>query len=108
MSEKTIWISFDLGLKGDYQGLYSWLDRNGAKECGSSLAVLKYNSNKDIPNEIEREIKVHVNLSQGDRIYVVWKEDSSGKIKGRFVNGGRKRAPWQGYSPGDQSQIEDE
>jgi hypothetical protein len=28
------WISFDLGLQGDYEPLYEWLDRHEALECG--------------------------------------------------------------------------
>jgi hypothetical protein len=40
--QKTIWISFDLGVKGDYEQLYAWLDNHGAKECGPNLATLRY------------------------------------------------------------------
>ena len=31
-----VWISFDLGVKGDYEGMYAWLDSKDAKECGDS------------------------------------------------------------------------
>ena len=34
MTRSTIWISYDLGVRGDYENLYSWLDTHGAKECG--------------------------------------------------------------------------
>ena len=34
MTLKTVYISFDLGLKGDYAAFYSWLDKHHAKECG--------------------------------------------------------------------------
>jgi len=34
--KQTIWISYDLGLQGDYPGLYRWLDLHKAKECVNS------------------------------------------------------------------------
>lgn len=42
MVTKTIWISYDLGVGGDYEGLYAWLDNNEATECGDSLDVREY------------------------------------------------------------------
>ena len=36
MKTSTIWISYDLGVRGDYEGLYAWLDSHGAKECGDT------------------------------------------------------------------------
>ena len=35
---KAIWLSFDLGVAGDYPGLYKWLDEHDAVECGDSVA----------------------------------------------------------------------
>ena len=32
----TVWISYDLGIRGDYEGLYAWLDSHRAKECGDA------------------------------------------------------------------------
>jgi hypothetical protein len=31
--KKAVWISFDLGVQGDYEGLYGWLDRLDAQTC---------------------------------------------------------------------------
>jgi len=106
MADKTIWISFDLGLKGDYTGLYAWLDKYAAKECGNSLAVLKYDIEGNIPESIEQDIQKSVQLAPTDRVYVIWKDDT-GLVKGKFINGGRKRAPWIGFGQSGDSQIED-
>lgn len=106
MVEKTVWISFDLGLKGDYKGLYAWLDKHAARECGDSLAVLKYDTGGKIPDAIEHEIKQSVDLSPSDRVYIIWK-DETGLVKGKFIKGGRKRAPWIGFGQSGDSQIED-
>lgn len=37
--KQLIWISYDLGVSGDYENLYAWLDDHGAKECGQSNRV---------------------------------------------------------------------
>lgn len=43
VSVKTVvWLSYDLGAKGDYDGLYSWLDNHKAKECGDSIAYIPW------------------------------------------------------------------
>lgn len=39
---KAIWISYDLGIGGDYDGLYRWLANHKAVECGDGLAFFNY------------------------------------------------------------------
>ena len=46
---KAIWLSYDLGVSGDYEGIYAWLAKHGAKECGDSLAFLNYEYEHDNP-----------------------------------------------------------
>jgi len=43
----AMWMSYDLGVKGDYEGLYAWLDDHDAKECGNSVAFLRYEYSAD-------------------------------------------------------------
>lgn len=102
---KTVWISYDLGVKGDYPGIYGWLDNKKAVECGDSLAFIKYAITKDesIPQKIKNELEASVSFSKTDRIYIMWNEE--GEMKGRFIIGKRKSSPWQGY--GD-SETEDD
>ncbi len=96
--KKTYWISFDLGLRGDYQGLYTWLDNNNAMECGNSIAVIHTKLEGDLVEVVTKEIKKAVNFSTSDRVYIIYKDDITNKTKGKFiVGGGRKRAPWEGY-----------
>ena len=38
--EARYWISFDLGLMGDYSHFYKWLDEQNAEECGSGTAAI--------------------------------------------------------------------
>ena len=105
--KKAVWLSYDLGVKGDYEGLYAWLDDHEAIECGDSVSFFNFNVKKqdNIVEELKNDLSKTVNLSQRDRIYVIWKNDD-GKIKGKFIFGKRKASPWEGY--GAQETVEDE
>jgi hypothetical protein len=41
---KRYWLSFDLGLRGNYDSLYEWLDAHSASESGDSLATRRRTS----------------------------------------------------------------
>ena len=105
---KTFWLSYDLGLNGDYNGLYTWLDSNQAKECGDSLAVFKFEYEDDYVNEIKVDLKENVNFKSSDRVYLIFRDrEDDNIVKGRFLIGRRKPAPWEGYSIGDEELHED-
>lgn len=97
--EKHIVINFDLGLKGDYQNLYAWLDNKKAIECGNSTAAFAMVFSEDdfqiIYDELKNEINSHVEIKPTDRVYMI--ATSHGKMKGQFLFGGRRRAIWDGY-----------
>jgi hypothetical protein len=105
--EKTFWISYDLGIRGDYTGLYSWLDKLGAKECGDSMAVIKATIKGNIVLTLKSDLKKKVRLSKTDRIYLIYRDSETGVVKGNFLFGGRKRAPWEGYGQTGIHGIED-
>ncbi len=102
--EKKIWLSYDLSLNGDYEGLYRWLDKRRAEECGSGLAVFQFTfSSSDLTDSAEAQelldsIKEYMHINEiRDRIYAVWGRNSR-RIAGRFLVGNRKRAPWEGMA----------
>ena len=103
--KNMIWLSYDLGANGDYEGMYAWLDDQGAKECGSSLAFFRYSYEDDLVESLEQEISDAVSLNKRSRIYVIFREES--KTKGRYVVGRRKSAPWVGFGNHDEPE-EDE
>lgn len=104
--KKLIWLSYDLGIRGDYESLYSWLDDHEAKECGDSVASFRFSHEEgDLPEALKTELEREVSLNKHSRIYVAYKEN--GKLKGRFIFGRRKRAPWEGYGS-HQEPYEDE
>jgi len=86
------WLSFDLGLRGNYESLYEWLDRLNARECGESVATFTCSKT---PDQIKRELSRL--LGSSARVYLVARSNK-GAYVGRFVLGKRKRAPWEGYA----------
>ena len=101
------WISFDLGLNGDYEPLYAWLDiqdyqergdGQGAKECGDNLATFVSDKSRE---QIERELSTLLGkrarkipaAQVNPRIYIISTKDG-----GKFILGKRKFAPWKGYA----------
>lgn len=106
-----IWISYDLGIRGDYEGLYKWLDMHNAVETGNSCAsfVMKFSSNDDsiVKKELLESLK-EVDTKNA-RIYFIRKsvlDDKTG-TRGGFLIGGRKSNPWEGYA-GKSSEDENE
>ena len=102
-----IWLSFDLGVSGDYDGMYAWLDDKQAQECGPSVASFLCSQEHDLVPSLKSEIKEAVVLNKRSRIYVVYKDDQ-GRSKGRFLIGGRKNPPWDGYGRHDETDDDED
>lgn len=100
--KSAIWLSYDLGVNGDYDGMYAWLDNHGAKECGSSVAYLQFIHDGDLPASLKSDIESVVALNKRSRIYVIFKKDE--KLSGRYLVGHRKGAPWEGFGAGDETE----
>jgi hypothetical protein len=105
--KSTIWICYDLGVRGDYENLYTWLDERKAKECGNSVAVLTYKYKDDLIQEIKEEIQSKVRFDKRDRVYVVYRNRLEGKNRGTFIVGGRRASPWAGFAQSS-SGVDDE
>ena len=105
--EQIIWLSYDLGVRGDYESLYIWLDFYEARECGDSFAALHYEYKRNLESEIKKDLKESVNLRKSDRIYLIYEDDKSGKLKGKFIIGRRKRSPWEGFAESYEEVSED-
>lgn len=105
--KKAFWLSYDLGIKGDYTGLYTFLDSVDAKECGDSIAFFQKDYGNDFLDILTKELGRYVKIAKTDRIYVVYIETSTSKTKGKFLFGARKRAPWEGYAMQGSSTEED-
>ena len=112
--KKWIVLNYDLGLKGDYEALYRYLDNKEAKDCGNCNSVffidVKDTSFEEVVDFLRKEISENVKINTTDRIYITSTSeeahDGDNRIKGRFLFGARKRAVWEGY--GDITRHEDE
>lgn len=102
--KQGIWISYDLGIKGDYPSLYTWLDEHKAKECGDSLAFLNYEYKADLFGELKKDLENVIDLKNGDRLYVIFKGEDN--YIGKFLRGSRKSTPWAGYSPSKEEIVD--
>lgn len=102
--EKTIWISYDLGVNGDYENLYAWLDNKKALDCGNGVAVLRHEIKKgnDVFQILKRELEDCVSFNKRSRIYAICKNED--KAKGKFIIGRRKSAPWVGFGNHDEQE----
>lgn len=99
--KKFIWLSFDLGVRGDFEGLYAFLDAHGAKECGDSLGALTFEYKNDFLDELANELKTAIAFDRRSRVYVIFPGED-GKQKGRFIIGRRKSPPWAGRAPSNE------
>ena len=104
----TVWISYDLGVRGDYEGLYAWLDDHEAKECGDSIALLKYSHSGDLIEGIKSDLQVAVEINKKTRIYVIFRDHSTNKNKGKFIFGKRKAAAWVGFGASAGENVDEE
>lgn len=104
MKELRIWLSYDLGIRGDYDGLYKWLDEHNAVETGNSCAsfVFSFDDNEDktIKDTLVKEWNNSFIINRNTRMYVVRKTVTNGNeiLRGSFVIGARKGNPWEGYA----------
>jgi hypothetical protein len=96
--KKAVFLSFDLGVNGDYEGIYRWLDAADARECGDSFAFFFFEAKRDLPAEIHASLKKSVHVDARTRIYVVFVGPDK-RMKGRFLFGQRKAPPWTGFAP---------
>ncbi len=94
---QKIWLSYDLGVRGDYEAFYTWLDQLKARECGTNLAVFDYEWNGSLKEALEAEIGAAIQISRNTRIYAIYNHE--GRIRGSFIIGRRKAPPWSGYAP---------
>jgi hypothetical protein len=88
--KRRYWLSFDLGLTGEYTELYAWLDYHQAKECGDGVATFRSDKSRE---KIKKEIGRLLNPKRNPRIYLISMHQG-----GKFIFGRRKVAPWTGYS----------
>ncbi|MEM0578308.1 hypothetical protein [Flavobacterium polysaccharolyticum] len=103
--KKTIFISYDFGMKGDYEGLFKWLDENNAEERGYGIGIIKeypckptIKTDIDFIKSVRNELKDKIKVGSNDRIYMIWNSFEVNKLKAGFLFGKSKQSPWTGYA----------
>ena len=97
--ERIYWLSYDLGVGGDYEKLYEWLDDHDARPCGQSVAFFTYKSRRrdiGIDEALEQELTHLLDLRPNNKLYIIRRKDD-GKLSGSFIYGKRSSSPWEGY-----------
>jgi hypothetical protein len=90
--KKAIWISYDLGVRGDYESMYTWLDQHDAKECGDSMAFVSYEYKNDLLKELKASLNEAISLSKKTRIYIIHPNPSTKKRRAHgFLARGKLR-----------------
>ena len=96
MPKQQVWISYDLGIQGDYESLYRWLDEHHAVECGDTVALIEFEYRQDLPRELHQALTSKVQLGPASRVYVL--VGTNDGVRGGWLIGRRHRAPWEGYA----------
>lgn len=116
MKSIAIWLTYDMGVGGDFQGIYSWLDDNNAIECGNNNAFFKYSypdniqTDKEFVDFMKADLESKIEFKPGNRIYIIRKaldSDRNSKAMGRFIIGKRKANPWEGYGTKTENSIDE-
>ncbi len=96
--KKTFWLSYDLGVGGDYENLYQWLDDHKAKLCGNGMAFFYYDypENEDGDEALKHDLLGKVNTKPGNILYLV-RQNKDKDVVGSFIYGKRQAAPWVGF-----------
>lgn len=84
-----VWIAFDLGIRGDYEAPFQFFDWHDAKECGDSLALIRFEWTSDLLAELQAEIAKSVKFDKRSRVNAIY-PNANGNYAGRFIVGSEK------------------
>lgn len=112
MAKQRVWITFDLGVRGDYDRLYQWLDEKQAVEFGNGAATFEYDFKKDANDinsmleQLRKDIDDNVNCDAKTKIYALTLQNGQSRPAGSFIFGKRKPSPWEGYASKEKDAID--
>lgn len=98
MKSQAVWLSYDLGIPGDYDVLYSWFDQHDAKVCGRNVAFLNYSYRENFKEELTEELRPMAEPTRKACMYAIYYDIHEQKIKGTYLVGRRRWTPWHGYA----------
>lgn len=103
--KKSFWLDFDLSNQQITKALFTWLDLKAAEQCASETAYFKLDvpehyTRDEISEWVKKDILKLVPATDLDTLYLIF-QDEKGRLVGRYLSGGRRRAPWVGFAPFD-------
>lgn len=106
--EKAYWLSYDLGVGGNYDKLYGWLDDHEAVPCGDSVAFFKYQykEGENPDDKLKKDLLEALELRAGNKLYVIRINDDKKQAIGSFIYGKRSGAPWKGFGSRAQAEVD--
>ena len=87
-----------MGVGGDYENLYQWLDDHKAKLCSNGTACFNYDfpENADGDEMLKKDLLQKISTKPGNILYLVRKNNEQ-NVVGSFLYGKRQAAPWVGF-----------
>jgi hypothetical protein len=61
------------------------------------VAYFQFSYDADLFESLKSAISDAITLNKRSRIYVVYRDKDQARVKGRFIFGRRKGAPWEGF-----------
>jgi hypothetical protein len=84
--------------------MYAWLDRREARECGDGVGCFSYQHPGDLLADLAKDLRANVQIdNKRNRIYIIRLEN--GKMKGSFIFGRRRSAPWVGTASKQEEDV---
>jgi hypothetical protein len=72
------------------------------------MALLNFDYSHSLKDELKSALEEEVSIDKRARIYIVYRDDIKNTIKGAFLFGGRREAPWTGYAERESGAIDEE
>tara|TARA_R110001592_G_scaffold9723_6_gene51511 strand:+ start:866 stop:1189 length:324 start_codon:yes stop_codon:yes gene_type:complete len=100
-------LNYDLGIRGNYDKLYAFLDNQDALDCGNANCAFQFDfrgsalNHNDKFKQLEEELEKTMTFEKKDRIYVIV-YNTEGEPRGKFLFGQRKTPIWDGYGTKEQ------
>ena len=96
-----VWISYDLGSKGDFTNMYRWLKGYEALECGNSTAQIWYSKERGrklVPS-LRKEIEEAIAINAETRIFIIYR-GSKNTLHEKWLIGSTNPTPaWANAQP---------
>ena len=72
------------------------------------MALVNVEYSDSLKDNLKDELERSIDINKKSRIYIVYRDEDTGKNQGVFLFGGRREAPWTGYSSSETGVVDEE